>query len=71
MRGENSTQGHMFTYLSPEQRIPKDHLLRPIKESADQVLKQSEASGEMLYRNGSSAASPLLQPAEQILRPGG
>jgi hypothetical protein len=33
MRGENSTQGHMFTYLLPEQRVPKDHPLRAIKES--------------------------------------
>ena len=40
MRGEDENQGFMFTYLSPEQRVPKDHPLRMIKGFADTVLKE-------------------------------
>ena len=30
----------MFSYVSPEQRIPVDHPLRPIRETTDEVLRQ-------------------------------
>ena len=40
MRGQDENQGFMFTYLSPEQRVPKSHPLRTIKAFADTVLKE-------------------------------
>lgn len=33
MRGEDQNQQAMFSYVSPEARVPKDHPLRPIKTS--------------------------------------
>jgi len=64
MRGENETQGHMFTYLSPEQRVPKDHPLRKIKENADQVLKQLSPTFRAMY---SRVGRPSIPP-ERLLK---
>jgi hypothetical protein len=37
MRGEGQQQGAMFSYLSPEQRVPQEHPLRGIREIVDAV----------------------------------
>ena len=31
MRGDDEQSGHLFSYLSPEQRVPADHPLRAIR----------------------------------------
>ena len=31
MRGDDNQQEGIFSYISPEQRVPADHLLRPIQ----------------------------------------
>ena len=64
MRGENGTQGHMFTYLSPEQRVPTDHPLRAIKVSADEVLKQLSPTFRAMY---SRTGRPSIPP-ERLLK---
>jgi len=38
MRGNDTQQGAMFSYLSPEQRVPANHPLRPIRQMVDRVL---------------------------------
>ena len=40
MRGTDQQQNHMFSYLSPETRVRKDHPLRAIRAMVDQVLAQ-------------------------------
>jgi hypothetical protein len=30
MRGDDTQQAAMFSYLKPEQRVPQDHPLRPV-----------------------------------------
>jgi hypothetical protein len=40
MRGTDPQQGHVFSYISPEQRVRKDHPLRPIRAMVDQVLQE-------------------------------
>ena len=30
MRGDDEQQAGMYSYISPEQRVPADHPLRPI-----------------------------------------
>ena len=40
MRGEDERQDAMFSYLSPEQRVPAEHPLRPIRRMVDEALKQ-------------------------------
>ena len=63
MCGENSTQGHMFTYVSPEQRVPADHPLRAIKESADQVLKELSSTFRAMY---SQVGRPSIPPERML-----
>ncbi len=40
MRGPDDKQGMMFTTVSPEKRVPKDHPLRKIKALAEAILKR-------------------------------
>ena len=40
MRGVDHQQGDMFSYLSPEGRVRKDHPLRAIRAMAEQALEQ-------------------------------
>ena len=39
----------MFSYVSPEQRIPAHHPLRPIREMTDDVLPQLSRRFARLY----------------------
>ncbi|HSK42107.1 MAG TPA: IS5/IS1182 family transposase, partial [Arenibaculum sp.] len=39
MRGRRSDQGGMFSYVSPEDRVPVRHPLRLIREVVDEVLR--------------------------------
>ncbi len=40
MRGHVDPQSHIFSYFSPEQRVPANHPLRSIKAYTDSTLKQ-------------------------------
>jgi transposase len=40
MRGDDQQQSHVFSYLSPEARVRKDHPLRAIRAMVDEVLAQ-------------------------------
>src|SRR2546425_6587479 len=40
MRGEDNKQEGMFSYVSPEKRVPTDHPLRPIRAMVDSILKE-------------------------------
>lgn len=64
MRGISDTQGFMFTYISPEQRIPKDHPIRIIKEQADAVLKRMTKIFNRMY---SKVGRPSIPP-ERLLK---
>lgn len=64
MRGANEEQGFMFTYLSPEQRVPKDHPLRIVKRQADAVLKGLNQTFEAMY---STVGRPSIPP-ERLLK---
>ena len=64
MRGDDAQQQAMFSYLSPEVRVPKDHPLRPIRNMVNQAL--AELSGEFQARS-SREARPAIVP-EKLLR---
>lgn len=64
MRGPDGRQGAMFSYISPEQRIPADHPLRPIREMADEVLRQLSRQFSQLY---AAHGRPSIPP-ERLLR---
>src|SRR5712664_1921227 len=64
MRGTDQQQGHVFSYISPEQRVRKDHPLRPIRAMVDKVLKQLSPEFTKMY---SKVGRPSIPP-EQLLR---
>jgi hypothetical protein len=49
MRGTDTQQSSMFSYLSPEERVPEKHPLRPIRLIVDDALKALSATFSRLY----------------------
>jgi transposase len=64
MRGTDTQQTMMFSYLSPEQRVPSSHPLRPIRSITDQILKQLSSHFTRMY---SGIGRPSIAP-EKLLR---
>jgi transposase len=64
MRGEDHNQQAMFSYVSPEARVPKDHPLRPIRTMVDNVLNDLASLFREMY---SHTGRPSIPP-EQLLR---
>lgn len=64
MRGEDQNQQAMFSYVSPEARVPKDHPLRPIRIMVDKVLNDLAP----LFREMYSHTGRPSTPPEQLLR---
>src|SRR5271168_4396160 len=64
MRGQDEHQDAMFSYLSPEQRVPTDHPLRPIRRMADLALRELNPRLAKLY---SRTGRPSIAP-EKLLR---
>ena len=44
MRGDDPQQAAMFSYISPEERVPLEHPLRAIRTLVDDVLKELSPS---------------------------
>jgi transposase len=64
MRGEDQQQSGMFSYISAEQRVPKDHPLRAIRVMADAALKEASWRFDAVYAgNGRPSIAP-----EKLLR---
>ena len=57
-------QSSMFSYLSPEERVPAKHPLRPIRRMVDDALKALSPSFSRLY---SAFGRPSIPP-EKLLR---
>ncbi len=49
LRGDDEQTGHMFSYLSPEQRVPADHPLRAIRSLTDAALRTMSRRFARLY----------------------
>jgi hypothetical protein len=49
MRGDDHQQEGMFSYISPEKRVPADHPLRPIRKMVDEILKEMSPKFAKLY----------------------
>ncbi len=64
MRGEDSQQHSLFAYVHLEQRIPKQHPLRPIRQMVDAALSEMTEQLEQLY---SHTGRPSIAP-EKLLR---
>jgi transposase len=64
MRGEDQQQSHMFSYLSPEARVRKDHPLRAVRAMMDEVLSQLSRQFDSMYAR---VGRPSIAP-EKLLR---
>ena len=64
MRGDDNQQEGMFSYISPEQRVPADHPLRPVRKMVDEILKEMSPKFRKLY---SDVGRPSIAP-ERLLR---
>ena len=64
MRGTDHQQSHMFSYLSPEVRVRKDHPLRAIRTMVDGVLRALSPQFDRMY---ASEGRPSIAP-EKMLR---
>jgi hypothetical protein len=64
MRGDDDRSSHLFSYVSPEQRVPTDHPLREIRTMTDAALRRLSPRFERLY---ASVGRPSVPP-EQLLR---
>ena len=64
MRGTDRQTGRMFSYLSPETMVPRDHPLRVIRPLADAALDRLSPAFNQLY---SVVGRPSIPP-EQLLR---
>lgn len=64
MRGTDHQQSHIFSYLSPESRVRKDHPLRSIRTMVDEVLSRLSPQFDRMY---ASEGRPSIAP-EKLLR---
>ena len=64
MRGVDEKQETMFSYISPEKRVPSEHPLRPLREMVDAVLKEMSPRFARLY---AKVGRPSIPP-ERLLR---
>ncbi len=64
MRGEDAGRVAVFSYVSPEQRVPKEHPLRPLLKIVNDVLGRMSPLFEKLY---SHTGRPSIPP-EKLLR---
>lgn len=59
MRGQDTQQAGLFSYLSPEERVPATHPLRPIRQYVDTALTALSPQLEALYaRTGRPSIAP-------------
>jgi len=64
MRGDDHQQAGMFSYVSPEDRVPRLHPLRAIREMADRALKELSPQFDSMY---AKTGRPSIAP-EKLLR---
>jgi transposase len=64
MRGADHQQSWMFSYISAEKRVPKDHPLRAIRAMVDVALRNMGSQFEAMY---AKVGRPSIAP-EKLLR---
>src|SRR6516162_2382517 len=64
MRGNDLHHEAMFSFLSPERRVPQDHPLRAIRAMVDEVLRDLSPTFDAIY---AKVGRPSIPP-EHLLR---
>ena len=69
MRGDDQQPDSMFSYVSPEQRVPHDHPLRAIRQLVDDVLQDMSREFDRLYATvGRPSVPPERLRRAQLLQ---
>ena len=69
MRGIDHQQSHMFSYLSPEARVRKDHPLRAMRTHGGRNLAGAVAAFDRMYaREGRPSVAPEKLLRAQLLQ---
>ena len=69
MRGNDEQQEAVFSYIGLEQRVPKDHPLRAIRQMADAALRELDSEFQQLYaRRGRPSIAPEKLIRAQLLQ---
>ena len=64
MRGKDEQQLDVFSYVSPEQRVPQDHPLRSLRAMTDEARQLLQPRFKRLY---AKIGRPSIAP-EKLLR---
>ena len=64
MRGKDEQQLDVFSYISPEQRVPQDHPLRSLRAMTDEALRELQRRFNKVY---AKTGRPSIAP-EKLLR---
>ncbi len=64
MRGDDLQQFQVFSYVTPEERVPTDHPLRAIRKTVDEVLRSMSRQFDKLYAETGRKSIP----PERLLR---
>lgn len=64
MRGDDPQNGAMFSYVMPEERVPADHPLRPLRRLVDAALTRLSSRFDRMYPD---IGRPSIAP-EKLLR---
>jgi transposase len=64
MRSQDIQEVALYSYISPEQRVPADHPLRPIRKMVNIVLREISREFDKIYSLG---GRPSIPP-ERLLR---
>ena len=68
MRGDERVQDGMFSYVTLEQRVPREHPLREIRKLTDEVLRSLSAEFDGLYSDlGRRSIAPEYVLAAGVL----
>ncbi len=65
MRGDLLGNEGMFSYLTPAQRVPPDHPLRPIRVLVDEVLRDLWPVFQRMYAR---TGRPSIPPERILVR---
>src|SRR3954454_20825267 len=64
MRGEDQRQQGVFSYVSLEERVPREHPLRPVRKVVDEIFRGMSKQFDEVY---SATGRPSIAP-ERLLR---
>src|SRR6201996_3184754 len=69
MRGIDHQQGHVFSYLSSEERVRKDHPPRAVRAMTDEILREMSPVFDSMYaRRGRPSIPPEKLLRAQLLQ---